>query len=211
MKVEAFWLTYNRQDLADAMWRQLPGGKCLDNGSARLIQGAQYRREINGYFTGGWNTAMQHAAGDWVWMLNDDVAGVTWPMLDELVEQARAIPNCAVITPAFNSPHSIFHPQGWIEARPVSWVDWCCPVVHRAAWEQIGGFDESVAGYGADIDWCKRARDAGYTFAVCDWLQVHHIGSATALSEGVAGVQSDVGRMDAMLRRKWGRGWQELI
>lgn len=208
--VEAFWLTFNRQDLADAMWRQLPGGYCLDNGSARLIQGAQYRRETNGYFTGGWNTAMQYATADWVWMLNDDVEGVSWAMLHSLEDIARRIPDCAVITPAFSSPHAIFHAMGNAESRPVPWIDWCCPVVRREAWERVGGFDESVAGYGADIDWCTRAKALGWRFYVSDRFSVHHIGSATAMSEGTAGIQSDVGRMDDMLRRKYGRGWQEL-
>ena len=90
-------------------------------------------------------------------------------------------------------------------------MDWTCPVMRMAAWQSIGPFDPQFVGYGADLDWCKRARDAGWKFYVHDGLQVHHQGSQTALSQGLQGVQGNAAEMNRLLCKKWGVGdWTEL-
>ncbi len=57
-------------------------------------------------------------------------------------------------------------------AAPVDcdWVSGCCLLVRLAAVEAIGGFDDAFFLYGEDVDWCLRARRAG-------WRVVHHPGA----------------------------------
>lgn len=216
--VVAATLVYNTPALADAMRAQLPDVWIIDNGSEPSIEGSQISIASNRYFSGGWSDAMTDLrimGAEWVWMLNSDVTGVSPAMLAGLVEIAQAwydVHGLAVLTPAFNSPHDLFwHHEGETRAvRPVPWVDWCCPLVSVAAWERVGGFDERFAGYGADLDWCWRARQHGYMFGVSDRWQVVHQGGATAIPQGLAGITHDVGAMDAALFDKWGRHWWEM-
>jgi len=207
LNVMAATLVYNTPDLADAMRAQLPDVAIVDNGSCPPIDGARIRLPDPRGFAGGWNDAMMalgHLGADYVWMLNSDVEGVTPTMLGELADVAEHY-GYSVVTPAFNSPHAAFHRfAGGI--RAVSWIDWCCPLVSMDAWCDLNGFDEQFNGYFADVDWCKRGRELQMKYAVCDWLDVHHIGSVTAQRMGHVWDADD-----SRLRAKWGKGWTELV
>jgi GT2 family glycosyltransferase len=48
------------------------------------------------------------------------------------------------------------------QANQVAAVSGCCLLARREVWDQIGELDESIFGFGEDIDWCVRARDAGW-------------------------------------------------
>lgn len=181
MKVIAATLLHATPDLAVAMRNQLPDVLLLDNGSAPPIPGADIRMPENLGFVRGWNDYMSRTDADYCWMLNSDLQGVNEDMLRELVEVADARKLFAV-SPAFNSPHSLFWPDPqYLTAPRVSrWLDWCCPLVAVSIWRQLGGFDTRSTGYYADMDICHRSFLRGYRVAICDWLQVHHIGSVTA-------------------------------
>lgn len=45
----------------------------------------------------------------------------------------------------------------------VDWVQGSAMLVRRAVYEQIGGLDEGYVMYSEEMDWCKRAKDAGWT------------------------------------------------
>lgn len=217
--VVAACLNYRRHDLAQAMARQFGGHITIfDNGgdlspfqvSAPVVNG-----ESNLYFSGGWNWAMGELLSkpeiEYVWMLNDDVEGVG---LDVLHILAATFPeDAAAVTPAFNSPHPEFHqiPPIGPDLRAVSWIDWCCPLVRVAAWRDVGPFDAGFPGYGADLDWCRRARAKGWRFYVHNGVKVHHLESVTAISQGTQAVMGNVGRMEALLHEKWGvNHWWEM-
>ena len=221
MQTVAAFLNYRRHDLAQAMARQLAGEAfpvyAFDNGGGLDLQSTRrvrvVRREDNLLFARGWNWAMRYLAGvevpKFVWMLNDDLEGVSQTMLAILVGDFPE--DAAAITPAFNSPHPVFHRRGR-GLREVSWVDWCSPLVRMEAWADVGPFDSRFLGYGADLDWCKRARDRGWTFYVHDDLEVHHLGSETALSQGLQEQQGNVALMNQALGEKWGVGdWSEMV
>lgn len=219
-------LVFSTPDLAEAMCRQIPDIVVVDNGSHPPIDGAEVRTTTNQMFTGGWNYLMRFAAEDllddtqavrnadtwspdYIWMLNSDVEGVSPDMMRSLAQAAWG-GSYAVLTPAFNSPHSVFAPNPDLvmlrRPRPVAWVDWTCPMVSLDAWRDVGGFDERLPGYFADIDWCYRAAQKGYRFGVCDWLQVKHLGSVTAQRVGHVWNADD-----SYLRSKWGKGWIDLV
>lgn len=211
MTVIAATLVYNTPTLVLSMWEQIPSILIVDNGSQPPVgsfpTGNIIRREENGLFTKGWNFAMRSLDADWVWMLNSDVVGVNTNQLYAMIGDAPE--NCACITPSFNSPHGLFYRQG-SSIREVGWMDWCCPVVRMDAWKQVGEFDEQFVGYGADLDWCHRARQLGWRFYVDDRWNIIHLGSKTAIQHGLQGQQGNTAEMDHLLVKKWGKHWYEL-
>ncbi len=52
----------------------------------------------------------------------------------------------------------------------VDWVQGCALLARRAVYEQIGGLDEGYVMFSEELDWCRRARLAGW--------QVHYVGTA---------------------------------
>lgn len=65
--------------------------------------------------------------------------------------------------------------------RDVDWVSGACMVIPRAALSAVGPFDEGYFMYWEDADWCRRARDAGFSVRYCPQLAVsHHQGSSSA-------------------------------
>jgi GT2 family glycosyltransferase len=196
---------------------QIPEVWIYDNGSTPRMSLPQvfFRSEWNRMFVKGWNDAMArmiaNARPQAVWMMNDDIEGVSTWMLDRMFSAMAACPDAALITPVFNSPHEIFHAHHqFYGLREVPWVDWCCPLVSAEAWMDVGPFDEDFVGYGADIDWCMRAKAKGWKFYVHEGCTIHHVGSVTTFTLG-KGEMSDVGRMATLLEKKWNvSSWWEL-
>jgi GT2 family glycosyltransferase len=52
----------------------------------------------------------------------------------------------------------------------VDWVQGCALLARRAVYEQIGGLDEGYVMFSEELDWCRRARLAGW--------RVHYVGTA---------------------------------
>lgn len=52
----------------------------------------------------------------------------------------------------------------------VDWVQGCALLARHAVYEQIGGLDEGYVMFSEELDWCRRARQAGW--------QVHYVGTA---------------------------------
>jgi GT2 family glycosyltransferase len=46
--------------------------------------------------------------------------------------------------------------------QPADWLSSAALLIPDAAWRAIGGFDPRFGSYLADVDWCLRARDAGF-------------------------------------------------
>ena len=49
----------------------------------------------------------------------------------------------------------------------VDWVQGSAMLIRREVYEQIGGLDEGYVMYSEEMDWCKRAKDAG-------WKVIYH-------------------------------------
>ncbi|MCC6445776.1 MAG: glycosyltransferase family 2 protein [Armatimonadetes bacterium] len=74
---------------------------------------------------------------------------------------------------------------GWdhAETRAVDWVSGACMVVRRKALEDIGLLDESFFMYCEDVDWCYRAKEAGWkTYYHPEAVVTHAIGRSTDLA-----------------------------
>ncbi|MDD3493948.1 MAG: hypothetical protein PHZ19_10685 [Candidatus Thermoplasmatota archaeon] len=217
MKACAAFLNHSHPELASVMGRQLADVDlfAFDNGGGlyECPEGVKmvFARHDNANFSGGWNWAMGILGGmnyTHVWMLNDDVEDVAPWMLDELL--AYMPKDAAAVTPPFNSPHPIFHPQprDHVYARKVSWIDWCIPLVRMDAWKDVGGFDIRFRGYGADLDFCRRAREMDWGFYVVETAPVLHLGSVTGWPLG----GNCVDEMNRLLKEKWGvEDWTKMV
>jgi hypothetical protein len=182
-----------------------PVGDAL-HGRGRVVRSAENR----GY-AGGANLGIRAALdadADVVLVLNNDVrvlAGATTAALAALAEE----PRIAVVGPkvlAREDPARLWLAWGdvtWRQslvalrgagkpdgpafgrARDVDWVAGCAMWIPRAAIETIGLFDESFFAYHEEVDWCARARAAGWRVAYRPAAVVTHTGrgaSGTAAS-----------------------------
>ena len=65
------------------------------------------------------------------------------------------------------------------EPRPVQWVSGACLMVRASVWNQLGGLDDRFFAHMEEIDFCWRARLAGYTVEVVPASTVWHLGGGT--------------------------------
>ena len=65
------------------------------------------------------------------------------------------------------------------EVRVVDGISGCAMLLARRAVESVGLFDESYFFSFEDLDWCLRARRAGFTSVIAPEALVHHEGSAS--------------------------------
>jgi N-acetylglucosaminyl-diphospho-decaprenol L-rhamnosyltransferase len=90
----------------------------------------------------------------------------------------------AVVGPLWkNNPWSTAYRQERLEPseRPVGWLSGSCLLVRRAAFEQVGGFDERYFMYMEDVDLGDRLGKAGWLNVYVPSAEVlHHKGHATA-------------------------------
>jgi GT2 family glycosyltransferase len=59
-------------------------------------------------------------------------------------------------------------------AEYVDWVVGAALIVRRSALDQVGGFDEGFFMYSEEVDWCRRAANAGWRMAYLPAAQVIH-------------------------------------
>ncbi len=66
------------------------------------------------------------------------------------------------------------------EAEEVDWLVGAALLARREALEQIGGFDEGYFMYSEELDWCRRAKDAGWRIVFLPAAEImHHEGKSS--------------------------------
>lgn len=162
--------------------------------------------ERNLGYTGGNNVGIRHAlahGADYVLLLNNDTA-VHPDLVDELVRVAESDPTIAVVgakNMCWNRPGLVWAAWGEVSygatltrvfgwhvpdrehyrmVRDVGHVVGCGYMWRRAALEQIGLLDTNFFGYHEDVDWCHRARRAGWRVVFAGGAIVYHAGSLSA-------------------------------
>jgi GT2 family glycosyltransferase len=93
----------------------------------------------------------------------------------------------------------------------VPWLSGCLLVARRAAVERIGGMDGRLRFYNEDLEWCARARAAGWRCALVATEVVHLGGAATPhdrrfLIEGLRGGYA-LTRRTAVPAARWAHRW----
>jgi N-acetylglucosaminyl-diphospho-decaprenol L-rhamnosyltransferase len=137
-------------------------------------------------------------------ILNEDLTlqGTVVPLSSPAVALVRASGLSRRIPNRFQ-PHWSTH---WdhSESREIEAADGAVLLVRHAAWEQLGGFDESALMYAEDLDLCWRAREAGWKV----WFESHaefvHLGGGSTRWAGRERARR-VGQAEAaMIRRHRG-------
>ncbi len=161
-------------------------GNGVDEPLPRLPGVDQWDSPTRRWWSGGWNWFIQaireRLSGvegiDAVWCCNDDAEGLSVEMGDELYRWtvgSTYFGKVAAISPAVQPCAHVSMAALRRGVREVRYIDGTCPMILVDAWDHVGGFDAAeLPGYGADIDWCVRARRNGWKLLVDDRLVVRH-------------------------------------
>lgn len=66
------------------------------------------------------------------------------------------------------------------ETMEVDWVQGSAMMVRREVYEQIGGLDEGYIMYSEELDWCKRAKNAGWRVVFLGEAKIIHYGGKSS-------------------------------
>jgi len=209
----------------------------IDNGSippveqpyAGFVDVTLIRNDMNLGFPAAVNQGIKAAKGEVICLLNNDV--IVTPgsinklaeLLDEYAVIGPTTGYCAgvqkVQTPIYNNLDELNEVakqagdafSGIID--DVSFVTGFLMLFPKALFEEIGEFDESMwPCSGEEVDFCFRAKQAGYRIGVARGVYVHHEGSQT-FRQMQDDKQIDYGKIcrdcDKHLVDKWGADFWE--
>jgi GT2 family glycosyltransferase len=170
----------------------------------------------------GWSHALTLDAVEGFLLLNDDTR-LSKGFVAGLEAAANAQHDVAVVGPVYDDvwpqqrvpyvgPAVLYEPVN--RERPVKFVDGTAMYVTRQAAETIGLLDEShfgQTGWGADLDYCLAAADAGMSVIVTQRSYLNHYGGSTAVR--VLGAYDDMAAMEMErgMTDKHGTGWRHLL
>ena len=206
-------ILYNTPELVKPLRDQYSDIFLIDGGSDVEIKECILVRMSNAYWVGNWDKTLKwfNKIGiKYVWMVNSDISYGVDCIYYERAKQIMKDKDLFILTPSFNSPHSIFNPTPINDIVYNTWIDMCCPIIDVEKYIELGGFDLQFKGYFADIDLCKRARDKGFKIAIDYTHQCEHVGGYTVQKEAKH-EQSNMGDAE-ILCKKWGvNNYTELI
>ncbi len=175
------------------------------------------------------NQGIRAAAGDVIILLNNDVIVTpgwakkltAWldkfSIVGSLTNYCAGIQQVAISTyedrDGLNKEAEAFAQEYEGQAVEVNWIIGFCMVFKKSLFGEIGPFDESLwPCSGEEIDFCFRARAAGYKIGIAHDVYVHHLGSQTFEMMHNA-KQLDYGEICKMtenhIAKKWGKDfWQ---
>jgi N-acetylglucosaminyl-diphospho-decaprenol L-rhamnosyltransferase len=89
----------------------------------------------------------------------------------------------------------------------VDWVQGCALIARRAVYEEIGGLDPGYVMYSEEMDWCRRAKDAGWhVYYVGDAHITHYGGKSSEQVEAFKHIQFQRSKL-RYFRKFHGRGF----
>lgn len=181
-------------DSIDFVATQYPG--------VRLI-----RLEHNLGFAGGYNQVLLQVESDLYFLINSDIElrGPTDPLVS-LMHQDHQIAALQPKILSFNKPDHFEHAGGaggWIDmfgypfckgrlldffekdegqydqSGEIFWASGAAMMVRASLFHEIGGFDSKYFAHMEEIDWCWRAKRAGWKIVAEPGVSVYHIGGGT--------------------------------
>ena len=196
MKVLVSILNFNLPDYTDAVYEMLNpyrGGlydiMVMDNGSAEggKSQYTTHETGKNCYFGGGLNLAFQEMLNgnyDYLLHLNNDIILNGPKFVDALVRVGEA--GFSMVSPCIIHPEQeqnywpVMHNWGQRNPRPVKWIDFTAPLIHRRVIEKIEYIDDKLQlGYGNDHYCAMTCEDFCWKIAVCDFIPIVHLNYMT--------------------------------
>lgn len=158
----------------------------------------QIDRQKNGGYASAVNTGLYHATGDIFIICNNDITFPQHDWLDHLLKPLNM---------GYDISSIVTSDQGWDTRDEITEGDkfgslWA---MKRKVYETVGALDQSFGNYFEDLDFHKRAEDAGFRVAKNHAGIVEHIGKATLKEVD----PEDRSYLEAMekFRKKWGSVW----
>ena len=174
-----------------------------------------YNSSINQtHFTKSFNRAIQEVPEsqglyNYLMICNNDISLTATDLeaLEVILNGERGI-----FSPVVNSPHTaVMSKKGDKVFRQVPWVEFVCPIIHRDVIEAIGLLDEEMPrGWGIELDYCYRARKAGFNTYLVQDIAIHHYGHKSQADHGEYSHYANI-EMNDRLREKYGDNWQEVL
>ena len=117
-----------------------------------------------------------------------------------------------IFSPVVNSPHNaVMSKVGNDQMRQVPWVEFVCPIIHRDVIEAIGLLDNKMPrGWGVELDYCYRAKQAGFSTNLIQTVSVHHYGHKSQSDHKEYSHYANI-EMNDRLKEKYGDNWQEVL
>lgn len=169
-------------------------------------------------------------ADEWLWLLHDDVvadasaldrlldtavqgpADVVGPLLLEagrrrgravrVSEAGQTMTESGVITGVV--PEGMVD-QGQLESTQVLGLNSCGMLVRRSVWDELGGFDDAVPSGVQGLEFCWRARLAGYRVVTQPRARVVHVEASTR------GIRDNIAVDPHQDKRRWGLALHEAF
>jgi GT2 family glycosyltransferase len=163
---------------------------------------------MNGGFAKGYNDALAQVEAEYYILLNSDIEVTeNWiqPVI-EILESNQDVIACQPTIRSFHQPEKFEYAGaagGFIDAygypfcrgrifqnleddfgqynepMEVFWATGACLFVKADKFRELGGFDADFFAHMEEIDFCWRARHAGYKIMVCPDSKVFHVGGGT--------------------------------
>lgn len=159
-------------------------------------------------FADGYNRSLAQIEADYYVLLNDDVE-VTPGWTEPVVAQMEADPKMAICQPkllmydqrdtfeyaggagGFIDKYGYPFCRGRIfttleqdhgqydDAREIFWASGAAMFVRADVWKQLGGLDGEFFAHMEEIDFCWRAKNAGWKVGYCPESVIYHVGGGT--------------------------------
>lgn len=173
-------------------------------------------------WAGGSNLALRLAFAegfDWAMTLNNDVrlsrgfvdgvlpeglpddVGVVAPVYDDRAHLA--------VLSDYAGPAEEYTPRDVYRVTPI--VDGTAMAISRDAWRDVGEIDERSFGsyaWGANLDLCLRAQDAGYGVYGTETSFINHLGRRTVREMDGKYVRRAMKSMTRAMKTLYGRNWR---
>ena len=137
------------------------------------------------------NRGLERLEQPFLVLMNADVL-VEGDTFERLMQAARRDPKAGVVGPlALNRagrPQDLGLPyrlayaaaaRAGAAGAPVSWLSGCLQLIDRRLWLELGGYDESLRFTNEDLEFCLRARRAGWICRLASAPVVHIGGTST--------------------------------
>ena len=176
------------------------------------------------------NFAVKEAEGEYILLLNNDTQVITVNWMEELLMYAQRPDVGAVGGKLYYADKTIQHAgvviglgahrtAGHVHygqkrenlgymgrlcyAQDMTAVTGACLMVKKAAYEQVGGLDESFAVSLNDVDFCLKLRKAGYLNVFTPFAELYHFESASRGLDDQGEKAQRYNEESARFREKW--------
>lgn len=170
------------------------------------IRVLSWNREFN--YSAINNFAVQHARGEYLLFLNNDVTVITKDWIQEMLGMCQR-PNTGAVGVKLLYPDDTIQHAGCVVGlggiaghlfvnmpanrtgylhkasiiQNLSAVTAACMMVKKSVFEQVGGFEEKLAVAFNDVDLCLKMSQAGYLVVYQPYVQLYHMESKTRGAE----------------------------